>query len=153
MIFNGYNPIERYGNIYKGITLFTYFGLIYHYELHNSMFEKYKDKGLKAFFTSPFMLAIVCLVIGYLLNYIAIAANSGHMPVFAYNTYFSGYTDINEFTQDSFYILGDYTSKAIPLCDTIDIFYSNLSIGDLFIRAYIFNILFWSVKNSNKKQK
>jgi hypothetical protein len=115
--------------------------------------QKYEDKGLIGFITSPFILAIVCLCIGYLLNFIAIQANGGHMPVFASNTYFSGYTTIESIAQDKFYILGDHTSKAIPLCDTIDIFYSNLSIGDVFVRCYTYIILFFSIKFSNKKQK
>ena len=151
LIFNNYYKIIEYTNIFKAITILSFFGLICQYELYDSMYDKYKGKGLKAFVTSPFILAIICLFVGYSLNYVAIVSNGGHMPVFVSNTYFSGYTDIEEFTKDSFYILGDHTSKAIPLCDTIDIFYSNLSIGDLFIRCYAFIILFFSLKKSNKK--
>jgi len=157
MYFNNCYYISGYTNLFKAITLFSYLGLIYQYELYDSMYDKYKGKGLIAFITSPFILAISCLFIGYLLNYIAIVLNSGHMPVFPSNTYFTSYTDIEEFTKDSFYILGNHTSKAIPLCDTIDIFYSNLSLGDLFIRGYTFIVLYFSIKMNqkyfNKKQK
>ena len=150
MIFLDNYWITQYGNIVKSITILSYFGLVCKYNLYDSAFEKYKNKGLIGFLTSPFMFAIVALGIGYLLNYIAITANGGHMPVFPSYTYFTGYTDPESFTEDSFYILGDHTSKAIPLCDTIDIFYSNLSIGDVFVRGYAFILLYFSIRNANK---
>ena len=152
LYFNNYYQISEYTNIFKSITILSYFILICQYDLYDSMYDKYKGKGLKAFVTSPFMLAIVCLFIGYALNYIAIQANSGHMPVFPTMTISTGYTDINEFTKDSFYILGGYDSKMIPLCDIFDLFgYSNLSLGDLLIRCYAFVILFFSIKKLNEK--
>jgi len=150
LYFNNYYQISKYTNIFKSITILSYFGLVCKYDLYDSMYDKYKGKGFISFITSPFVLAIICLFIGYFINYIAISMNSGHMPVFPSYTFFTGYTDIEEFTKDSFYILGDHTSKAIIFCDTIDIFYSNLSIGDLFVRCYVFIILFFSVKKSNK---
>ena len=154
LYFNNYYFIAEYTNIFKALTILSFFGLICQYELYDSIYDKYKGKGLKAFLTSPFILAIVCLFIGYGLNYIAIVTNGGHMPVFPTMTISTGYTDLNEFTKDSFYILGGYDSKMIPLCDIFDLFgYSNLSLGDLFIRCYAFIILFFSLKKSNKKLK
>ena len=152
LYFNNYYQIAEYTNIFKAITILSFFGLVCQYELYDSMYDKYKGKGLISFVTSSFILAIVCLFIGYSLNWVAIVANGYHMPVFPTMTISTGYTDLNEFTKDSFYILGGYDSKMIPLCDIFDLFgYSNLSLGDLFARCYVFIILFFSVKKSNKK--
>lgn len=148
MIFCDNYWIVQYGNLIKQITLLTYLGLIIQYQLYNSMYQKYKGKGIIGFLTSPVVLAFVCLFFGYFLNYLAVQANLGHMPVFPSNTYFTGYTDVESFTKDGFYVLGDQNSKVIPLCDSIDIYYSNLSIGDLFVRAYIFIILFFSIRTT-----
>lgn len=152
MIFNDIYWIAQYGTVFKQITLLSYFGLIYKYQLYDSMDINQKNE-FSRFIKSPFMIAIVCLLIGYLLNYLAIIANSGHMPVFPSNTYFTGYTDISSFTDDSFYVLGDSTSKVIPLCDTIDIFISNLSIGDIFVRFYVAILIYFSIKRININKK
>lgn len=152
MIFNNNYWITQYGTQIKQITLFSYLGLVIKYNLYDSMNVKQKNELIR-FVKSPFVIAIVCLLIGYLLNYIAIVANSGHMPVFPSNTYFTGYTDVESFTKDSFYILGDHTSKVIPLCDTIDIFYSNLSLGDVFVRIYVAILIYFSIKRVNEKHK
>ena len=153
LILNKYYAFLPYCKLYKQITLFSYFGLVYKYDLCISMYQKYRDKELISFVTSPFILSILCLSIGYLLNYIAIQANFGHMPVFPSCTYSTGYTDINSFTKDTFYILGDNNSKLIPLCDIYDIYISNISIGDMFVRMNIFIILLFSIKKSNEIQK
>ena len=148
LIFNDQYWITQYGTQVKQVTLLSYLGLV----LKNKLFDSGNENKneLIRFLTSPFMIAIICLVIGYSLNWIAISANDGHMPVFPSYTYFTGYTDVNSFAEDSFYILGDHTSKVIPLCDTIDIYYSNLSIGDVFVRAYVFILIYFSIKKSNK---
>lgn len=149
LIFNDQYWITQYGTQIKQLTLLSYLGLALKYYLYDS--EKENQSEWMRFFTSPFVIAITCLVTGFILNGIAITLNSGHMPVFASTTYFTGYTDVNSFTEDSFYILGDQNSKAIPLCDIYDIYYSNLSLGDIFVRAYAFLLLFFSIKRINKK--
>lgn len=151
MIFNDQYWITQYGSIIKPVTLLSYFGLMYKYDLYQSM--DINKNELIRFFKSPFMVAIICLVIGYGLNFWAISANSGHMPVYPSYTYFTGYTDVSSFTENSFYILGDHTSKVIPLCDTIDIFYSNLSLGDVFVRIYVAILIYFSIKRVNEKYK
>jgi len=153
LIFNNITWFLPYGAIIKQVTLLSYLGLIVRYELYNSMYEKYRDKGFIAFITSPFSLAIFCLCVGYFFNYIAIVSNNYHMPLFNDLSYWSGYTDIHSFTVDSFYILGDYKSKYIIFCDIIDLGYTTLSIGDVFIRFYPFVILFFSIKKSNEMKK
>ena len=126
---------------------------VHAYEKIHEIYQKYRDKGFIAFITSPFSLAIFCLCVGYFFNYIAIVSNNNHMPLFNDLSYWSGYTDIHSFTVDSFYILGDYKSKYIIFCDIIDLGYTTLSIGDVFIRFYPFVILFFSIKKSNEMKK
>lgn len=149
LIFNDNYSIVQYGTQIKQITLLSYSGLIIKYKLFDSQNENQKNELIR-FLTSPFMIAMMCLIIGYGFNGIAIAANNGHMPVYPSNTYFTGYTDVNSFTKDSFYILGDQNSKVIPLCDSIDIYISNLSIGDVLVRIFVGILLFFSIKRSNK---
>lgn len=151
MIFNNQMWITQYGSIVKQVTLLSYLGLVLVYNLYST--ENKNQSEMIRFIKSPFMIAIICLVIGYGLNFLAISCNSGHMPVFPSNTYFTNYTNPSSFTEDSFYILGDSTSKAIPLCDTIDIFYSNLSIGDIFVRCFAGILIYFSIKRINKKEK
>lgn len=150
MVFMDYRQIIEYGTVFKQITLLSYLALIVKYELYDSAFGECQKSEIKSFITSPFFFAVVCLSIGYLLNYAAISANGGHMPVFPDLTIATGYTDIDEFTDNSFYILGGFDSKMIPFCDILDIGFSNLSIGDVFVRMYAFIILYFSIKKSNK---
>ncbi|MCE5220164.1 MAG: DUF5317 domain-containing protein [Clostridium sp.] len=151
LIFNDQYWITQYGSQIKQITLLSYLGLVLKYKLYDS--ENTNQSELKRFLTSPFIIAIICLVIGYSMNFIAITMNSGHMPVFPSTTYFTGYTDSSSFTKDSFYVLGDSTSKAIPLCDIYDIYYSNLSLGDVFVRCYVFLLIYHSIRRINKNIK
>jgi hypothetical protein len=151
MIFNDQYWITQYGTIIKPVTLLSYFGLMYKYNLYYSQ-NKSKSE-LVRFLISPFIIGIIFLVLGYIFNGIAILSNNGHMPVFPSYTYFTNYTDISSFTEDSFYILGDHTSKAIWACDCIDIFYSNLSLGDVFVRIYVAILIYFSIKRVNEKHK
>ena len=150
MIFNDNYWITQYGTLIKQVTLFSYCGLVYKHQLYFSM--DINKSELIRFITSPFIIAIGCLLIGYYCNFVAISSNFGHMPVFPSNTYFTGYTDVNTFTDSSFYVLGDHTSKAIPLCDIYDIYYSNLSLGDLFVRCYVFILLLNAIKRIKIKK-
>ena len=152
MMLNNIIWFLEYSTIIKQLTLLSFLGLVIEYELYDSYFEKYKGNGLKAFLTSPFIFAMISLCIGLLMNYIAVINNNGHMPLFISFSYATGYADIQALTKDTFYILGDHTSKMIFLCDTIDLFgFSNLSIGDLFIILCMTTILYCSVKQINIK--
>jgi len=152
MMLNNIIWFLEYSTIIKQLTLLSFLGLVIEYNLYDSYFEKYKENGLKAFLTSPFIFAMISLCIGLILNYIAVFSNNGHMPLFISFSYATGYADIQELTKDTFYILGDHTSKMIFLCDTIDLFgFSNLSIGDLFVILCMTTILYCSVKQTNIK--
>jgi len=152
MMLNNIIWFLEYSTIIKQLTLLSFLSLVIEYELYDSYFEKYKGKGLIAFLTSPFIFCIINLCIGLILNYIAVFSNNGHMPIFLSFSYATGYADIQELTKDTFYILGDHTSKMIFFCDTLDILgLSNLSIGDLFVILCMTTILYCSVKKVNIK--
>lgn len=92
----------------------------------------------------------VFVIIGGILNNIAIAANNGYMPVFPSLSYLTGYAKVDAFTKvKDIHILGDSSTKLKFLTDIFDIGYSVLSIGDIFIRSFVFIIIYNIVKNLN----
>lgn len=100
-----------YSNIIKIATLLSYIPLALKYN-------------------APLLKAGLCLFIGSQLNLVAIKANSGFMPVFPSLSYWTGYTT-SEMFMDGFHILGDITTKAIPLTDIFDTGYCIMSLGDI----------------------
>lgn len=90
----------------------------------------------------------ICIFIGSMLNNIAIKANGGYMPVFPSLSYITGYATKESFSiVKDIHILGGAQTKLPFLCDFIDLGYSVLSIGDVFIRVFVFIVIFYSAKN------
>lgn len=90
------------------------------------------------------------VIIGGILNDIAIWVNNGYMPVFPTVSYLTGYAKADSFSRvNDIHILGDSTTKLKILTDIIDVGYSVLSIGDVFIRVYVFIIIYNVVKLLN----
>jgi len=97
----------------------------------------------------------MCFVFtGYILNYIAIRANNGKMPVFISNSWWTGYAKPDMFTKaleyGDFHVMGDMYTKVIPLCDTIDLGYCCVSIGDILVRLFVFLVIYNSIKYLNQ---
>lgn len=91
------------------------------------------------------------IIFGTLLNKIAISANNGKMPVFPTLSYLTGYLKPDSFTKvNGIHILGSEASELKFLTDIIDVGYSILSVGDLFIRIFTFIIIFNTIKSINK---
>ncbi|PRR80869.1 DUF5317 family protein [Clostridium vincentii] len=91
------------------------------------------------------------IIFGTLLNMIAISANNGKMPVFPTLSYLTGYLKPDTFTKiNDIHILGSGATKLKFLTDIIDIGYSILSVGDVFIRIFTFVIIFNTIKSINK---
>jgi len=154
LMFNDIIWFLSYSTLIKQLILLSFTGLIIKYELYDSYFDKFKGNGLIAFLTSPFIFCMINLCIGLFMNLVAVQSNSGHMPLFLSFSYATGYADIQTLTNDTFYILGDHTSKMIFFCDTIDLFgLSNLSIGDLFIILCMVTIIYCSIKKLNIQNK
>ena len=147
-VFNQQYWFLPYQHIIKTTTLLSYIPLIYIYNLYENDNSNYINNNIMNVVTSPMFKAGFCLWLGSTLNKIVINANNG-MPVFPSNTYWTGYAK-PEFIQDGMHILGNAYTKLIPLSDWIDIFYSVLSPGDILIRMFVFLILYYAIKNSNK---
>ncbi|WP_291649212.1 DUF5317 family protein [Clostridium sp.] len=132
-IFMENYEVIKYVGILKSIYLCSYLPLIF-------TFRQY----IAAIIGSVFV------IIGGILNDIAISANNGFMPVFPTLSYLTGYAKTDAFNKvNDIHILGDSTTKLKLLTDIFDIGYSVLSIGDIFIRAYVFIIIYNVVKHLN----
>lgn len=94
----------------------------------------------------------VFVLLGGAMNDVAIAANNGKMPVFPTLSYITGYASPDAFSKvKDIHILGTSAVNLKFLTDFIDLGYSILSIGDVFIRALPFIVVFYAVKSCNAK--
>lgn len=123
----------NYVGILKTLYLCSYLPMIFKYRQYISA-----------------IIGSIFVIIGGLLNDIAISANNGFMPVFPTLSFFTGYAKIEAFDKvNDIHILGDSSTKLKPLTDIFDLGYSVLSIGDIFIRVYVFIIIYNVVKQLN----
>ncbi|WP_315117377.1 DUF5317 family protein [uncultured Clostridium sp.] len=130
-----YNFI-KYANTLETFYLCSYLGLIIKYEEYISA-----------------ILGSVCIFIGTMLNKIAISANNAKMPVFPTLSYLTGYAKPDAFMKvDDIHILGSSSTKLKFLTDVIDVGYSILSIGDIFIRLFVFIIIFNTIRHMNRTE-
>lgn len=130
--FENYSVINYVG-ILKIMYLCSYLPLIFRY-----------NQYISAIIGAGFV------VVGGILNDIAISVNNGYMPVFPTLSYLTRYAKSDSFSRvNDIHILGDSTTKLKILTDIIDVGYSVLSIGDLFIRVYVFIIIYNVVKLLN----
>ena len=140
MIWQGDYRCVEYANIFKGIYLGTFIILAFHYNQ-----------------TSKLVGGLILVWLGYLLNYIAIQANNGFMPVFVSNSWATGYVKPDTFSRalehGDFHVLGDMYTKMIPLCDVWDLGWCVLSVGDILVRFFVFIVLYCSIKQSNKNKE
>lgn len=133
-IFNGNYSFIKYAGILKIIYLCSYLPLIFKYKQYVS-----------AIIGSAFV------IVGGVLNDMAIKFNGGFMPVFPKLSYLTGYAKVDSFNKvNDIHILGSSNTKVKFLTDIFDLGYSVLSIGDIFIRAFVFIIIFSSVREINK---
>lgn len=93
------------------------------------------------------------VLVGGLLNDIAIKANNGFMPVFPTISDSIGLLNKNDLGKvDNLHILGTESTKLKFLTDIFDIGYCVLSLGDIFIRVYVFLIIYSVIKEINTKE-
>ena len=92
---------------------------------------------------------------GTVMNKVVMHYNGGKMPVFPSFSYLTGYTTPEMLTSgvDSIHIMGDASTKLPFLADFIDVGYSILSIGDIFIRGFVFIMLYATIKRTCSKRK
>lgn len=130
--YGNYKIIEMFGSA-TTIYLLLYWGLIFRYKLY-----------VQAIIGSAFM------VLGGILNDIAIKANGGFMPVFQSLSYHIGRVTLENYHRvNDIHILGSMNSNVKFLTDYIDFGYTILSVGDIFIRVFVFLIIYYSIKKIN----
>lgn len=127
----------RYAAILEKIYILTFLILIIKH-------EQYKEA----------MIGSLSMIIGTMLNKIAIINNGGKMPVFPTVSCVTGYFQADSFVKvNDIHVLGNENTKYKILTDYIDLGYSILSIGDIFIRVFVFIIIFKSIKSINNLNK
>lgn len=135
-IFFGNYSFIKYAGILEKIYFCTFIILIIKYKQYNSA-----------------IIGSTAIIIGTMLNKIAISANSGKMPVFPTLSYATNYVKPDTFIKvNGIHVIGSELSKLKFLTDIIDLGYSILSIGDIFIRIFTFIIIFNTIKSINKMQ-
>lgn len=98
----------------------------------------------------PAIIGSCSIVFGTILNKIAITQNGGKMPVFPTLSYITGYAKTGFFgVADSLHILGGDMTRFKILTDYIDLGYSILSIGDVFIHFFTFLMFYYTIKAVN----
>ena len=133
MLFRGNYSLIKYSNKFHFVYILLFLTLIIKYKLN-----------ISAIIGSMF------IVIGSVLNNIAMAANNGKMPVFPTLSYWTGYTKADSFVRiKDIHILGNTSTKLKILTDIFDIGYSIMSIGDICIRFFAFIIVFNTIKAIN----
>ena len=157
-------PLFKSWTIYPVIIMeFIYLFMQLSVFMDNYSFIKYVEV-LKVFYLCSYIPMIfaynqyiaaiigsVFVFIGGILNDIAISANNGYMPVFPSLTYITGYANIEAFDKvNDIHILGNSSTKLKFLTDIFDIGYSVLSLGDIFIRGFVFIVIYNVVKSLNK---
>lgn len=92
----------------------------------------------------------ISMIIGGILNKIVISANDGKMPVFPILSNLTGYVRPDLWAHNNdIHILGTSSSNLKFLSDIFDLGYSIMSIGDIFIRFFVFIVIFNTIKEIN----
>jgi hypothetical protein len=98
----------------------------------------------------PAIVGSISILIGTVLNKFVMSQNGGKMPVFPTLSYLTGYVKLNTFSSvNDIHILGSSSSHFKILTDYIDLGYSVLSPGDLFIHFFSFWLLYSTLKAIN----
>ncbi len=132
-IFSENYSLIKFASIFKTLYLLSYLPLIFTYRQYISA-----------------IIGSIFVLVGGVLNNIAISANNGYMPVFPSLSYLTGYAKVDSFSKvKDIHILGNSSTKLKFLTDIFDIGYSVLSLGDIFIRCFVFIIIYNTVKKIN----
>lgn len=114
--------------------LITYLFLILKYELYISS-----------------IIGSLFMILGGALNDIAIKTNCGFMPVYQSLSRLTGRSLENFQGMNDIHILGDSQTKLKILTDFIDLGYTILSVGDIFIRVFVFLVIYSALKKINNQ--
>lgn len=133
MIYNGIYYEIKYTNFIKVLLFLSLLILIVKYNLYISS-----------------AIGSIFVILGSLLNFIAIKSNNGKMPVFISLSKYTGYAKPEVFSKvNDIHIAGTSVVKFKFLTDIFDVGYTIMSIGDIFIRFFVFIIIFKVVESAN----
>lgn len=134
-IFMGNYDFVQYASILKRVYLFMFLIPIIVYREYLS--------GL---------IGSALIFIGSIMNNFVMAQNGGKMPVFPNFSYITGYVSDDALAKiKGIHILGTTQSKWWILSDIIDVGWSVLSIGDLFIHTFALLIIYQTIKVLNMR--
>ena len=137
-IFSGNYATIAYSNYVKSAFLYLMLIPIIMYRLYK-----------------PALVGSLFILTGTGLNKLVIHANGGYMPVYPTVSKWIGY--VNEGVvgkgSDTLHCMGTQATRLKFLTDYIDIGFSVLSVGDLFIRSFVFIILYFTIKALNERQQ
>lgn len=136
MVFSGNVTLVKYSWVLKVIYISIFVILILKYNLYKAGF-----------------LGVAFIVLGGIMNNIVIKANGGKMPIFPTLSYLTGYINADMIEKmpkyDSIHIMGDSSTKLPFLADYIDLGYTLLSPGDVFIIFIMFLLTYEMIKHLN----
>lgn len=136
-IFAGDYRYVKYSGLFEKLYLISYLLLIFKYRQYISA-----------------IIGSSAIIIGTLLNKIAISANGGKMPVFPTLSYITGYYKQGVLNNmEDIHVVGGTSTRLRFLTDIIDVGYSIMSIGDLFIRFFAFIVIYNTIKYINKGEQ
>lgn len=137
-IFHENYGLLKYSAVFKPVYIATFSILILRHRLYIAGF-----------------IGAACVTLGGVLNNIVMGTNGGKMPVFPSLTYMTGYVKPGFFERiapyDKVHVLGNASTKLPFLADWIDLGYSVLSIGDVFIRVMAFILVYSVIKHLNTR--
>ncbi len=128
-VFLGNYQFVSYASILKTATLYSLLIPIFVYKLY-----------LPALAGSGF------IFVGSILNEMVKHANGGKMPVYPTLSRLTGYFKEGMLDNSSLHIIGTPDSHYKFLSDYIDVGYSILSIGDLFVHSFVFIVFYYGIK-------
>lgn len=132
-IFNGVYTIIIYTYAYKFIFILSLFIIVIKYGLYK-----------------PSIIGSIFVLLGSLLNKIAINNNNGKMPVFLSLSKYTGYAKLDSIKKiNDIHTTGTSATKLKFLTDIFDIGYNIMSIGDILIRVSVFLIIYKAIESEN----
>ncbi|MDD4699806.1 MAG: DUF5317 family protein [Oscillospiraceae bacterium] len=100
----------------------------------------------------PALYGSVSVLVGTVLNRLVMSVNGGKMPVYATLSRYTGYySEAGMSNTQDIHCVGTAATKLKILTDYIDVGWCILSIGDLFVHAFTFIILFYTIKCLNNE--
>lgn len=159
-------PVFKAYSLYPCVIVeFLYLFLQFNIIIHNYSFVKYTPYIKNAYLFvliipmlvyklyKPGLLGSALIIIGTLLNKFVMMQNNGKMPVYASLSKITGYYSESAIQYvDKIHVIGTDLTKFKFLTDYIDIGWSILSIGDLLIHSFTFIIIYYTIKEINKRQ-